>query len=311
MYQFSTITSADYYPFVLVLFDSLKRFNDNVKLHVLVTSENVDTLKAEEGIHLYSLSSVESIPLGKEIILKYLENDNFLRWALKPIFLQKVLQTSESVIYLDNDLYFFNNYDFLFELLEQHSLLLSPHHGSILPWHYPDEFMINFQIGLYNGGFVGVRKESIDTLKWWANVCFYKMSTAHEEGLFVDQRFLDLVPIIDKNAGLLHHRGCNLGSWNIHECKRLVIDKSVMINGIFPVIFIHFNNETIKQILNGNDQILFPYYREYEENFSSRGFSLQEFKNHYRTTDQITRLKRKIKIRTRIKSILIKLAQKL
>ena len=140
------------------------------------------------------------------------------------------------------------------------------------------------------------------------------MERNDKEGLFDDQRYLDLVPIIDENARLLRHRGCNLGSWNMHQNKRSLVNNEVMINGTYPVVFVHFNHDTIWHILNGNDHLLQPYFEEYEKTFATTGNDLQTYiksLKDWKDLDIVHKLKHKTLIRTRLKNWLFRLSQKL
>lgn len=49
--------------------------------------------------------------------------------------------------YIDNDLCFFEDYTFLFELLKQHSFLLTPHHYARSPYHQQNMLEANFRVG--------------------------------------------------------------------------------------------------------------------------------------------------------------------
>jgi hypothetical protein len=126
---------------------------------------------------------------------------------------------------------------------------------------------------------------------------------------------LDMVPVIDEDAAIVRHQGCNIGSWNIETYKRSTKpDGPVVINNNYPVIFIHFNYETIEQILNGNDAALRPYYIQYEQTFSATGFTLDDFipkLKKWKSTGLLVNIKRSLSVRSRIKRMLFNLAKKL
>jgi hypothetical protein len=246
-------------------------------------------------------------------ILKYRHENNFLRWALKPHFLLHLLENEECVIYLDNDIYFYQPFQFLFDQLRHCSLLLTPHWGCYSPWRYEESFKTNYQIGLFNAGFVGATKRARELLEWWADVCLFNMSGDYRTGFFVDQRYLDMTVIMDEFVGIVRHPGCNVGSWNMHQNKRTGKHGRVMINGDHPVVFIHFNKETIEHISNGNDSVLRPFYNEYSQVLQSFGAPAETLKGtkHPENAGTFLAVKRKLKLRTRIKSFLYKLADKL
>jgi hypothetical protein len=121
------------------------------------------------------------------------------------------------------------------------------------------------------------------------------------------------LPVLFENVGIVQHYGCNIAFWNQHECKRVVSDGKVLINGEFPIIFIHFTNKYIPEILNGNDPHIYPYYLEFKKTFESSGAKLGQFipgMPEYKSPGIISRIKRKLLIRTRIKRFFYRLSQK-
>ena len=182
MKAFCTIISPDFLPFAKCLYTSLSRYDATVHLHVLLTSENKKP-GAIEGISFYSLNDIESGFLN-ELIKKYEGINDNLRWSLKPVFLLHLLQRSEKVIYVDADIHFFGDYGFLFDMLELHSFLLTPHFASLDPFEKEDKFMMNFLVGLYNAGFVAVNRKAVSSLKWWLKACLYNTADDTSNGFF-------------------------------------------------------------------------------------------------------------------------------
>lgn len=65
---------------------------------------------------------------------------------------------------------------------------------------------------------------------------------------------------------MLRHRGCNVAGWNVQDSRRtLGPDGSILINDVWPLVFVHFNRFTIRAILNGTDPLLSPLLKVYEE----------------------------------------------
>ena len=66
-----------------------------------------------------------------------------------------------------------------------------------------------------------------------------------EEGLFVDQKWIDLVPGFYPDVGIIHHPGYNVAYWNLH-CRHVDMDRMVegdddiRVNGE-PLAFFHFS----------------------------------------------------------------------
>lgn len=272
MNTFCTIITEDYLHQALTLYDSIKRYDPAAKFSILISNflENVPSVELVEkaqGIDVFFLNDIEEQGNAKEIIKKYYSTyKDGMRWSLKPVLLQYLLfrKEFEKVIFLDSDLYFFREFAFLFMALDENNILLSPHWRSLDPKVDEDNFYLNLSEGMFNGGFVGVNKESTKFLQWWSGVCEFKCINNKEKGLYVDQKYLDLVPVYFDKVGIIKHRGCNIANWNQVHCKRMVSPQGqVFIGGNDPVIFIHFTNSTIKGILNGSDSLLMDYLEEY------------------------------------------------
>jgi hypothetical protein len=87
-----------------------------------------------------------------------------------------------------------------------------------------------------------------------------------------------------------------------------------MINGEFLPMFVHFNLETIQQIVNGNDKLLRPAYDDYERSFAETGKKLEDFiplLAQWKERNFFIDLKRRTLLRSRFKKFLFSLSQKL
>ncbi|MCB9205105.1 MAG: hypothetical protein H6603_09045 [Flavobacteriales bacterium] len=189
---------------------------------------------------------------------------NHLRWSLKPVMISSLLEDYEKVIYLDNDTFFFNDPSFLFDELDKHDILLTPHNYPRDPKKNQNWLEANFKVGLYNAGFIAVNRSAKHIMDWWADCCLYRCEKSLLRGLFDDQKYLDLVPIMHPNTKVLEHKGCNIAGWNNEVCKRVEQpDGSVLIDNKWPIVFIHFNGFTNRAIVNGDDPLLKPYFDEY------------------------------------------------
>ena len=152
-----------------------------------------------------------------------------------------LLESIEQVIYVDNDIWFYNDPSFLFELLNNNDIILTPHFYDTNPQTNQNWLEANFKVGLYNAGFLGANKNAIKALKWWSEACYYNIKKSYWRGLFDDQKYLDLLPIMFDKVIILKHKGCNLAGWNYlwYQLNRNS-DQSVLIENKYPLIFIHF-----------------------------------------------------------------------
>lgn len=315
MRTFCTIITSNYFPYAITLYRSIINFNRNEKLCVLVCDDEEIQADFTEfpNLSVHHLSDVYKEYKADELIAKYALDKDALRWSLKPVYINYLLGKGyEKVLYADCDLFFFSDYEFLFEKLDQYNILLTPSNITGNPYVHEEEFLSGYRYGFYNAGFIGANSKGIHALKWWANCCSYRVETSFEEGLFVDQKYLDALPVRFSNVGVVRHKGCNIAFWNQHECKRVLINNEVLINGEDPVIFIHFTNKYIPELLLGHDPLIYPFYLIYETTFNKSGKSIKEFipgLPEYKKSPPLIQLKRKLLIRTRIKRWLFKLSQ--
>lgn len=318
MRTFCTIITSNYFPFAETLYKSIIKFHPQEILHVLICDETIDKINLEKypNIKFNRIKDLLNIDKADILVNKYSEGQmDALRWSLKSVYINFLLKKDfDKVIYVDCDIHFYNDYTFIFDELSNNDLLLTPGRTTVNPYVHEEEFLSGYKYGMFNAGFVGATKNSIPALEWWANCCSFKIETNFENGLFVDQKYLDAVPIIFENVGVLRHKGCNIAFWNQHECKRVKKNVEVLINGEYPIVFIHFTNKYIPELLNGNDPLIYPYFLEYEKTFKESGAQLKDFISdmpEYKSPSPIKKLKHKLLIRTRIKRWLFKLSQDL
>lgn len=241
MNSFCLIITKDYLPRIPIIQNSLNQYS-NSEIHVLVCSNKVP--KSTKKITYYSLEAIKDKP-------PYNINSDGFRWALKGPFILKLLSKLERVIYIDSDIWFFSNPEFLFSILKNTGLLLTPHRRNFDPFHNKETFYLHLTDGLFNAGFIGASRLGIPALKYWQHLCYFKMEKDSSRGLFVDQRYLDLVFILFyKKIKILDHPGCNVARWNIHRF-------------IKPLIFVHFTKKTIEDIKKGRIKMLQEYLEEY------------------------------------------------
>ena len=264
---FCTISSYSFMPYVLSLHDSLKQFNPDIHLHVMISDPISDEdLKRyhKDNLFVMSYQVLCEDGMGKAICDKYAQQDqNLFRWAMKSVLTRYLLNTYDKVICADCDLNFFSDYQFLFDKLDTASVLLTPHMRCSDPTIDPHDFQLNFVDGMYNAGFVAASKAGIPAMEYWAKCCLFKCEVNGAEGYFADQRYLDILPTRFEGVESLRHRGCNVGNWNQVDCTRELVDGEVKINGEFDVVFIHFTKSMFRGIYTGSDALLKPFADKY------------------------------------------------
>lgn len=268
MYNLCTISTQSHLFKVFALADSLKVFN--VVLHVLVV-DGEKQISSNQIIVFHYLNELTD-DLTKALIKKYQSNLDRLRWALKPVFLKHLLTDKKSVIYVDNDVYFYGDSAFLFEKLNHNNILLTPHFYEANPIQNQNWLEANFRVGLYNAGFIGVNNSAIDFLNWWANCCLYNIKKSYWRGLFDDQKYLDLVPILFNKVEILKHNGCNLAGWNYKNYQIQNSQEQSWFVNECSLVFIHFAELSLIEFSNPENVLHKPYlvYLQALKNYSPK-----------------------------------------
>lgn len=311
MQTFCTIITTSHLSFAKVFFTSLQKHIPGTRLQVLIVDDSNAT--SSENFTIYTLRSIKDQPTFKEIEKKYAHtNADYFRWALKPLFISYLLSKGfNKVLYADADLYFVNNFPFLFDELDNNNVILTPHWANTNPIENEDSLFSVLRGGLFNAGFIGVNTAGKKAIDWWTDMCHYKIEKKKELGLYDDQKYLDLLQVQFEKVKIIKHQGCNLASWNIDTCKREMINGKLYINKKFEPVFIHFAKDTIVNILNKNDALLKPFLDEYVNALKIENFDLLKDLDTSEFTTFAYSIKHKLGLRTRIKRFFFRLAENL
>jgi glycosyltransferase involved in cell wall biosynthesis len=228
-----TIIAKNYLPMARVLYESWNTFHPDCALYVLL-------LDSPRGFFDPKVESFRSvfveeldIPNLNGFLFKYaiLESST----AVKPYFLNHLFRryAMHKLLYLDPDILILNPLDGLKNYLEEANVLLTPHLLSPLPpdGRKPNDHDI-LQAGTYNLGFIGLRNgtESQRLLRWWSGKVYHHCIVAFESNLFVDQRWMDLVPGLFDGVRVIREPGYNVAYWNLHE-RVVSIGDDTTVNG--------------------------------------------------------------------------------
>jgi hypothetical protein len=257
-YNFCTITTQNHIPYVLTLNQSIRKFSASHLFVLVLDSDEDDNSLSVDGISFLYLSELN----GLDGVNRYLLNGNIdeFRWSLKPFWMKFLFNNYqiEELIYVDNDIMFFNDYSFLFDEMKRHQVLLTPHWRNPYPSLDVKNFDLLYNHGIYNAGFIGVNKSASGFLDWFCEVVEYKM--IRKDGFYDDQKFLDVVPIYFENVKILEHKGCNVSEWNESLITRQLKNRELYLND-YPLIFIHFVSYYKYILFNQNkDPFIKPFY---------------------------------------------------
>ena len=166
-----------------------------------------------------------------------------LNTAVKPFLIERLMQEGyEAVVYLDPDIEIHSPLEEAWSALENHSAVLTPHLDQpVDDGKFPSEIDI-LRTGAYNLGFIGLRRSpgTEEVVRWWARRMERFCVVDLAGGLFVDQKWMDLLPGLLEGVRVLRHPGYNVAYWNIHG-RRVERDaKGYAVNGQ-PLRFFHYS----------------------------------------------------------------------
>lgn len=151
---------------------------------------------------------------------------------------------ADKVFYLDPDIAVFESLEPLTGMLEDASILLTPHQLTPEDARQAiiDNEICSLSHGAYNLGFIGVRNDNAgrQMANWWSDRLLEYCVDDRPAGIFVDQKWCDLVPAMFDNVKILRDPGYNVASWNLSN-RKIAIDAAgaCTANGS-PLRFFHF-----------------------------------------------------------------------
>ncbi|MCG6883036.1 MAG: hypothetical protein LJE62_04690 [Silicimonas sp.] len=168
--------------------------------------------------------------------------------AVKGAAARRILGEPEcdKLIYFDPDIAVFNPMDEVVDLLDAADIVLTPHQIAPEPRSahqaIRDNEITSLSHGAYNLGFVAVanRSEGLRFAEWWDDRLRDWCHDRRDIGIFVDQKWCDLVPCFFENVKVHRDPGCNVASWNLsHRDLRFDDAGQIRVNGS-ALKFYHF-----------------------------------------------------------------------
>jgi glycosyltransferase involved in cell wall biosynthesis len=237
-----TICSNNYVSMASILLASAKRFHSDATIYLCLA----DALLPNEcfyppGCVVIPIENLD-IPDLRSFVFRY--DIMELNTAVKPFMFQHLLRKGhETVLYFDPDIQIFSRLDQILEPLRGGaSFVLTPHLCAPAEGDaYPDDIGI-MRAGIYNLGFLGVHAcpESESILAWWARRLQYQCISDQNAGIFVDQKFMDLLPGFSDRARILRDPTLNVAYWNLQQRTLSFEDDTWKVNGR-PLGFYHFS----------------------------------------------------------------------
>ncbi|MGY8605929.1 glycosyltransferase [Gluconobacter cerinus] len=238
-----TICSNNYMPAARVLMDSVSKLHPEFDLFIGLADKIVDW----DGLYNGPASIIEAHTLDIPDFNTFAFQYDIMEFntAIKPFLMEHLLadQGFDRVFYFDPDILLLNRLDLLLTHFDDGaSFLLTPHlHRPAEGDSDPNDITI-MRAGVYNLGFLGASRstETLDVIRWWMRRLHRTCINAQEQGIFVDQKFMDLVPCFAPNTHIIHNPGMNLAYWNLAQVTFRQHDNAWTANED-PLVFFHFS----------------------------------------------------------------------
>ena len=231
-YKVHVFTSCayNYFPKIRLLFNSLKKYHPEWRMHVVLADKpnpdlNIDKEPFDE------ITSIEELNIPNWKAWAFGHSIIELSTAIKPFMFKKLMNIKgcEKVIFLDPDIVVFSKLDDIIKDLDIANITLTPHQTS------PEESIegiidneiCSLKHGTYNLGFLGVANTKVgkDFIGWWGKRTYHFCKDDIPNGLFTDQKWIDLVPALFEGVKIIRSSRHDVASWNM-PIRKLTKSKS-------------------------------------------------------------------------------------
>ena len=216
---YCTILATNYLPKALALADSVRKQHDAELVVLLIDAQHADDhhLPHFPGIRIVG---TDFLGLETEEVLALATYYDLVEFAtaIKPLLFKRLLEENEQVFYLDPDTYATS------PMVELPGELDASDGGILLTPHFlhplPEDALVSeghlLTVGVFNLGFCGFDRRAVAALDWWWARLEWDCLFDFLNGLFVDQKWMDLGADLFRARSLRHH-GYNVGFVNLHE----------------------------------------------------------------------------------------------
>jgi hypothetical protein len=240
---YCTYFDSGYLSRGLALIESLRRHGDDSPVWVLALDQVTrDYLEATDlpGVTALGIDDLESAvpelpPLKSQrsrMEYYFTTTPLLMRWAK-----DRAAQSGTVAIYLDADLFFFDDPGLVLEALGDGSV-------GIIEHGYPPARAAKLaKYGRFNVGWVGIRDDVAGRacVDWWAASTLEWCSDTPSDGRYADQGYLDRFPELFDGVVVLPSLGFNLAPWNTSGRVLESRDGNVTVDGRDRLVFFHFH----------------------------------------------------------------------
>ncbi|MES2584157.1 MAG: tetratricopeptide repeat protein [Pseudomonadota bacterium] len=185
------------------------------KIYLLVVDSD-DASIVPEGTTLVRRNDVVDPAVWQDMVARY--NILELCCALKSYLMRFLAKTVGCpIVYLDADTYLMGPLDRLLPATPDFSVFLTPHLFAPFSGERHADEVGMLAVGAYNGGMLaaGLHPDGLRFMDWWLERVTQYAYDSREQGVFTDQKWLDLVPSFFRNVHVSREPGLNVGHWRV------------------------------------------------------------------------------------------------
>jgi glycosyltransferase involved in cell wall biosynthesis len=238
-----TIVSKNYLAFARTLMGSLAQHHPEWERVVLLVDELDDSFAPErENFEVLPLAAL-ALPEPRKFTFRYSILE--LNTAVKPWLMETLFERGcERVVYLDPDIFAHAPLSAVEEAFSRgDTAIVTPHLTEPLrDDKHPSDVDI-LRAGTYNLGFLALadHPQTRAFLAWWRSKNEFNCVVDIAAGLFVDQKWVDMLPGFIDGAHVLRDPGYNVAYWNLaHRPVELEPTGSPRVAGK-PLVFFHWS----------------------------------------------------------------------
>jgi hypothetical protein len=243
----ATSAALNYLGKVRALFESIRAHHPEFVCHYLVT-ERRDAAGVAADQEPFAMAFADDLDAGRRADWLFRHSLVELATALKPHFLLSLLQRPDCdrLLYFDPDIVLFSRLDDVLAAVNESPVVLTPH---LLRPERDAQAVLDNEVcalrhGVFNLGFVGLRRgpASLAFLEWWRDRADVHCSADVADGLFTDQKWIDLAPVFfPGDVAILRNPRLNVGPWNLSQ-RRISgsVETGLEVEGE-PLGFYHFS----------------------------------------------------------------------
>jgi len=229
---YATYFDSGYLSRGLTLIDSLRRNGDDAPVWVLTLDDAAKRYLDEAALPGVTALTIADIEAAEPALppLKSQRSRMEYYFTATPLLMKWVMARQSDpqtvVIYLDADLYFFDDPSLVLDALGAGSV-------GIIEHKYPPRLAASLaKYGRFNVGWVGIRcdADGMACVRWWGDSTLAWCSDKPAAGKYADQGYLDSFPALFEGVVVLPSLGFNLAPWNTAKTTVTLADGTVTVS---------------------------------------------------------------------------------